>query len=134
MRRHPCAVDRNVSAEDGNPCTLRLLDVGNDRRRIARRDNQRRYFLGDEILNLRRLFRRIHLAGDNYQIQILGPGLGLHRVFEIFVERMGLCEQGDSHDRPRRCCCGLLRQGSVSGACDGERRCRNHQSLEHPAS
>ena len=64
----------DVGGEHRDACALDAVQVRTDGVGVTRRDDDRHDALRDEILELRRLLRRIHLAGDDRQLEV--PALG----------------------------------------------------------
>ena len=103
VRHDRAASRRDVGREDGNARASRLVEIRHDRTRIAGCREDRVHTLGDEVLDLRRLTGRVHLAGDDGEVEVPGGGLLAERVLELLVESMGLREQCDADERPRAC-------------------------------
>lgn len=99
VRDHLPAAGGDVGGEDRDPGPLGGSEVGDDGRRVAGSGHDRRDVLGDEVLDLRRLLGRIHLAGGDDERQPAGRRLLAESPLELLVEVVAGGEQRDAHQR-----------------------------------
>jgi hypothetical protein len=97
---HFAAAGGDVGGEHRDPGALDGVEVRADGVRVARRHHDRGDVLGDEVLELRRLLRRVHLAGDDGQVEVARVRLGFGGAFQVLVEIVGLGQQRHADDRP----------------------------------
>ena len=101
VRHDLAAVCGDVDGEDRDAGRFGAGEMRGNRVRVAGRREDGVDVLGDEVLELRGLLRRVHLARHDDQIEVARRRFLPQRVLEILVEGVGLGEEGHAHQRPR---------------------------------